>query len=289
MTDHYLPYGSLADTPWSVALTPERAGWTYSGLRVLELEPGEAQRFETGAEEMVVLPLAGQGVRVECDGRVFVLAGRDHVFAGPTDFVYVPRDSAVVIQADRGRQGARIALPSARCEQTLTARYGPASKVPVELRGAGQCSRMVRNFCAADTFEADKLIAVEVVTPAGNWSSYPPHKHDTDRPGAESVLEEVYYYEVTGEQGMAYQRVYGSDERQIDVLAEVRTGDVVTIPYGWHGPSMAVPGYDLYYLNVMAGPAAERAWLICDDPDHGWIRDTWRNQPVDPRLTGGTP
>jgi hypothetical protein len=118
----------------------------------------------------------------------------------------------------------------------------------------------VNNFCTPEAFEADKLIACEVLTPAGNWSSYPPHKHDEDRPG-ESVLEEIYWFEVSGG-GMAYQQVYGSSA----VLAEVRTGDVVLIPDGWHGPSMAAPGYDLYYLNVMAGPAAERAWLISDDP-----------------------
>jgi 5-deoxy-glucuronate isomerase len=122
-----------------------------------------------------------------------------------------------------------------------------------------------------------------VITPGGNWSSYPPHKHDEDRPGTESVLEEIYYFEVRGDGAMAYQRVYGST----DVLAEVRTGDVVLIPHGWHGPSMAVPGYDLYYLNVMAGPGAERAWLICDDPAHTWIRRTWEGQPVDPRLPMG--
>ncbi|HEY6738531.1 MAG TPA: 5-deoxy-glucuronate isomerase [Actinopolymorphaceae bacterium] len=279
-----MPAGSLAEGTWSLELTPERAGWTYSALRVIELQARETLEFETGDEEMVVLPLAGQAIRVECDGRTFVLAGRDSVFSGPTDFAYVPRDSAVTVSAS---QDVRIAFPSSRCNRRLTARYGPASKVPVELRGAGQCSRAVRNFCAAGAFEADKLIAVEVVTPGGNWSSYPPHKHDEDRPGEESVLEEIYYFEVAGEQGMAYQRVYGTDSRPIDVLAEVRSGDVVAIPHGWHGPSMAVPGYDLYYLNVMAGPSDERAWLICDDPEHGWIRQTWRDQPIDPRLTGG--
>ena len=124
-----------------------------------------------------------------------------------------------------------------------------------------------------------------MITPAGNWSSYPPHKHDEDRPG-ESVLEEIYYFEIrgaTGRQGMGYQRVYGTAGRGVDVLAEVRSGDVVLIPHGWHGPSMAVPGYDMYYLNVMAGPG-ERRWLICDDPDHAWIRATWEGQPPDPRL-----
>jgi 5-deoxy-glucuronate isomerase len=152
--------------------------------------------------------------------------------------------------------------------------------VPVELRGAGQSSRQVNNFCSPEAFECDKLIAVEVLTPGGNWSSYPPHKHDEARDG-EAELEEIYYFQTAG---LAYQRVYGTAARPIDVLAEVATGDVVLIPHGWHGPSIAAPGYDLYYLNVMAGPADERAWLFCDDPAHAWVRGTWRDQPVDPRL-----
>jgi len=168
-------------------------------------------------------------------------------------------------------------------------RHQPASAVPVELRGAGAASRQVNNFCTPDAFEADALIACEVLTPGGNWSSYPPHKHDEATP-TESVLEEIYYFEVApgpGGPGIGYQRVYGHGDRQVDVLAEVRSGDVVLIPYGWHGPSMAVPGYDLYYLNVMAGPGDERAWRICDDPAHGWVRDTWPAQAVDPRLPFG--
>jgi 5-deoxy-glucuronate isomerase len=148
-------------------------------------------------------------------------------------------------------------------------------------------SRQVRNFGTPGVLDADSIIACEVLTPAGNWSSYPPHKHDEHRPGKESVLEEIYYFEVAegpGGPGIGYQRVYGHDDREIEVLAEVRSGDVVLIPYGWHGPSMAVPGYDLYYLNVMAGPGEERAWRICDDPAHAWVRDTWADQDVDPRL-----
>jgi 5-deoxy-glucuronate isomerase len=156
--------------------------------------------------------------------------------------------------------------------------------VPVELRGAGTASRQVHNFATPQTLDADRLIACEVLTPSGNWSSYPPHKHDEERPG-ESALEEIYYFEVSGG-GPAYQRVYGTPQRPIDILAEVRTGDVVLVPHGWHGPSMAAPGYDLYYLNVMAGPGA-RAWLTCDDPDHAWVRGTWAGQAVDPRLPIG--
>jgi 5-deoxy-glucuronate isomerase len=116
----------------------------------------------------------------------------------------------------------------------------------------------------------------------------------------ESELEEIYFFEVRAERGaaeggadpVAYQRVYGTDDRPIDVLEEVRTGDVILIPHGWHGPAMAPPGYDLYYLNVMAGPGEDRAWLICDDPSHAWVRGTWEGQPVDPRLPlheNGTP
>jgi 5-deoxy-glucuronate isomerase len=132
-----------------------------------------------------------------------------------------------------------------------------------------------------------------VLTPAGNWSSYPPHKHDEHRPGEEAELEDIYYFEVAdsphGTPGVGYQRVYGTADRPLDVLEEVRSGDVVLIPHGWHGPSMAAPGYDLYYLNVMAGPGDERAWLICDDPAHAWVRATWTDQPVDPRLPLSTP
>jgi 5-deoxy-glucuronate isomerase len=118
---------------------------------------------------------------------------------------------------------------------------------------------------------------VEVLTPGGNWSSYPPHKHDEDRPG-EAVLEEIYYFET---QGLAYQRVYGPG---IDVQAEISTGDIVLIPNGYHGPSMAAPGYDLYYLNVLGGPGKERSMAFCDDPKHAWIRGSWDGVPVDPRV-----
>ena len=127
-----------------------------------------------------------------------------------------------------------------------------------------------------------------MLTPAGNWSSYPPHKHDEDRRTASRVLEEIYYFEVAEPRtASATSASTAPPDRPIDVLAEVRSGDVVLIPHGWHGPSMAAPGYDLYYLNVMAGPGAERAWLICDDPAHAWVRDTWAGQAVDPRLPFG--
>ena len=160
--------------------------------------------------------------------------------------------------------------------------------MPVELRGAGRASRQVNNFCSPEAFAADRLIAVEVLTPDGNWSSYPPHKHDEEVDGEEVALEEIYYFEVgdgPDGPGFGYQRVYGSGQgREIDVCREVRSGDVVLVPHGYHGPSMAPPGYPLYYLNVTAGPGEERAWRFRDDPAHGWVRATWDDQEIDPRL-----
>ncbi|MEU8568886.1 5-deoxy-glucuronate isomerase [Streptomyces pathocidini] len=279
----HLPAGSAAEGPYAVDITPRKAGWGYSSLRVLELPPGGWHTFSTEDSEWIVLPLSG-GCTVATEDLAFQLDGRENVFAGVTDFAYVPRDTQVSIAS---RAGGRFALTGARCERRLPARYGPASAVPVELRGSGNCSRQVNNFAAAGVFEADRLIAVEVLTPGGNWSSYPPHKHDECRPGEESELEEIYYFDIEpahGAQGVGYQRVSPSRSGGSDVLAEVRGGDAVLIPDGWHGPSIAAPGHTLYYLNVMAGPGAERAWLICDHPDHAWIRSTWPEQPVDPRL-----
>jgi 5-deoxy-glucuronate isomerase len=290
-TGHHLPAGSAAEGDFELRVTPAEAGWVYSGLSVLRLEPGGSATVETGNAETLVMALEGS-CTVTCEGETLEVAGRRHVFDGPSDFVYVPRDAVVEV---RSAAGGRFALPSARCEQRLPFRHQPKDAVPVELRGAGQASRQVNNFCIPAAFEADRLIACEVLTPGGNWSSYPPHKHD-EASETESELEEIYYFEVapgpaaadgTERPGIAYQRVYGHPGKEIDVLAEVRSGDVVLIPHGWHGPSMAVPGYDLYYLNVMAGPGETRAWLICDDPAHGWVRDTWAEQTVDPRLPFG--
>ncbi|MFE1836662.1 5-deoxy-glucuronate isomerase [Streptomyces sviceus] len=279
---YHLPRGTAADGPYDLLVTPESAGWGHSGLRILTLKPGQAHALSTGDSEFLVLPLTGS-CTVTTDARTFELEGRTGVFASVTDFAYLPPETEALIGS---AQGGLFALPSARTERSsLSARYGPKEDVPIELRGAGACSRQVNNYCLPGTFDAEQLLVCEVLTPGGNWSSYPPHKHDQARPGQESELEEIYYFEVAGgENGFGYQRVYGTEARPIDVLAEVRSGDTVLIPHGWHGPSVAAPGYDLYYLNVMAGPGQDRAWLICDDPAHGWVRTTWESQDIDDRL-----
>jgi 5-deoxy-glucuronate isomerase len=301
------PYGTIPGKGWDVAVEPDASGWEHTGLYAGRLDPGESRGLAVGDREFVVVPLSGSVVVTSEDTQgthEAALAGRPSVFAGPTDVAYVPAGSRFSMTST---DGARVALAFAVAGKSSLAppfRHVRADEVPVELRGAGIASREVRNFGTPGVLEADSIITCEVVTPAGNWSSYPPHKHDEERPGVEAELEEIYFFEIRstertdldrtteaqpagGGPGMGYMRAYGTDERPIEVLAEVRSGDVVLVPHGWHGPAMAAPGYDLYYLNVMAGPGPERAWLICDDPAHAWFRDTLSTQSVDPRLPIG--
>lgn len=296
-----LPCGSAQRPGSEVAVDDSLPGWQHTGLHVVPLSSGETWSTEQAGWEFVVVPLNGSAL-VSCVDEAgtdheATLTGRSSVFAGSTDVVYAPAGCRLTLTGSASE--SRIAVCAARVTRQGTAkfRYVAADEVPVELRGAGNCSREVRNFAVPAVLDADSIIACEVLTPAGNWSSYPPHKHDEEREGVETELEEIYYFEVQVAEGGAtgtgvadpvgYQRVYGTAERPIDVFAEVRTGDVVLVPHGWHGPSMAAPGYDLYYLNVMAGPGETRAWLICDDPRHGWVRQTWDGMAVDPRLPVG--
>jgi len=301
MANWVYPLGSAADGSWDVSLgTSDSAlkvdGWAHTGLKVATLEPGAAVELPAVGEERIVVPLSGS-FTAAVDGEDFRLAGRASVFSGPSDVLYTGTGKAVTISS---AAGGRVAVATAPARTSYPTRLVRAAETPVELRGAGNCSRQVHNFGTPAALDADRFIVCEVITPAGNWSSYPPHKHDEEKDG-ETSLEEIYYFETrvapdapaapaghntTGD-AIGYQRVYASDDRPIDVSAEVRTGDVVLVPYGWHGPAMAAPGYDLYYLNVMAGPGPVRDWLISDDPHHGWIRRTWEGQDVDPRLPYG--
>ncbi|MDI5980384.1 5-deoxy-glucuronate isomerase [Amycolatopsis magusensis] len=273
------PHGTLADGEDPILLTPEAAGWTYTGLRVLRLAAGTSRVVHTGEFEAFVLPLSG-GCVVEVDGSRFDLAGRESVFTRITDFAYVPRDAEVTLSTV---DGCELALPMARCTRRLTPEYGPAEDVPVEVRGSGQATRQVTNFGVPGVWDhADKLNACELLTPDGNWSSYPPHKHD-EASECEVVNEEIYYFRIGGDGGFGLHRTYTADG-ELDENAAVRDGDVFLIPRGYHGPCVAPPGYPMYYLNVLAGPADERSMAFCDDPAHTWIRDTWAGQALDPRC-----
>ena len=288
------PAGSISDEQYDVVVRPGSDDWRHTGLLVATLGAGESRTLQTGDDEYIVVPLSGLGVDVSCDPDQVRLMGRADVFEGPSDVAYVPRGRTLTVTAS---EPSRVALCFAPASSDQPFAVVDKDAVPVELRGAGNCSRQVHNFGTPAALQADSIICCEVLTPSGNWSSYPPHKHDEERPGVETELEEIYYFEsriATGGPAEAephgYQAVHGTADRPIEVNARVFSGDVVLVPHGWHGPSMAPPGYDLYYLNVMAGPGDERVWRICDDPAHTWVRDTWTDHPMDPRLpfTGPT-
>jgi len=281
--DLHLRAGALADGADPVRLTPEQAGWSRSGLRVLRLPAGRVRTVTTDEDEAVVLPLTITDLTVEVDGVRFDLAGRSSVFERVTDFVYVGRDSTVTLRAS---SGGEVAVATARCAERLPARYGPAEAVPIEVRGAGTCTRQVNNFLSPDTWShADRLMAVELLTPGANWSSYPPHRHDAS-PECPVNNEEIYYFRVAPQgatPGFGVHRLY-TDDGEIDETVEVRDGDVFLIPRGYHGPSIAAPGHTLYYLNVLAGPDGARSMAFCDDPAHHWVRESWEGMAPDPRC-----
>ncbi|MGH2736897.1 MAG: 5-deoxy-glucuronate isomerase [Actinomycetota bacterium] len=277
MSDLFRPAGSVTGGSDPVALTPEAAGLSFCGLQVLALEPGESRSLTLDGIEGALLPLAGS-CRVEVGDDTFEVEGRRDVFSRVSDFVYLPMGAETVVSS---AGGGEFAVPTSRAERRLDAAYVPARAVAVEVRGGGRATRQINNFMSADAFEADKLIAVEVLTPDGNWSSFPPHKHD-EHTEVELPLEEIYYFRIRGEDGFGLHRTYTAD-RAIDATVTVRDGDIFVIPRGYHGPCVAAPGHPMYYLNVMAGPV-ERAWRISMDPAHEWLVGSLGELAPDPRC-----
>jgi 5-deoxy-glucuronate isomerase len=247
-----------------VHVTPETAGWTYVGFDVIKLAPGERTEAAAGDREVCLVLVSGKAHVTADDLDAGVIGERMTPFAGKPWSVYVPAGGRwqVVAQTDvvlgvcsaPGRAGARPARvigPDA-CSQ--------------ETRGKGANVRHVTNILP-ETEDADSLLVVEVITPGGNTSSYPPHKHDRDALPAESLLEETYYHRLNPPQGFAFQRVY-TDDRSLDEAMVVEDGDVTLVPKGYH-PCATIHGYDLYYLNVMAGP--KRTWKFYNAPEHEWL------------------
>jgi 5-deoxy-glucuronate isomerase len=284
----HFPAGRAARDGFDVVVTPEIAGWTHTSLRILTLSPGGSRPLPTVGVETIVVPLEG-GATMHAGETTVELAGRSGVFSGPTDVVYLPPGLDATLAS---ATGGRFALCAARTDDaSRPVTHLAAADVPTETRGAGASSRLVRNFATADVLDAASVIACEVVTPAGNWSSYPAHKHD-EAGSHEAQLEEIYYFEIAagpqGQPGFGFHRTFSSPGRDIDVMVEVHDRDVALVPFGWHGPSVAAPGYDMYYLNVMAGPDPGRRWMITDHPDQAWIRSTWSAMPLDARLSDGS-
>lgn len=289
MTEHnewFFPRGSLSDGAWESVVDSGLPGWRHTGLRVGDLT-GNTVELPAGEVERLVVPLAGS-FTVGHEGRSTSLAGRASVFDGPTDVLYVGAGEDLSVWGY-----GRLAVAEARTSVRKPSRHVAYEEVPVELRGTGSDSRQVHNFGTPDALDAAALIVCEVITPAGNWSSHPAHKHDEDVPGHESQLEEIYYFESAPVRSASAPptadafgsfATYRSAAGDIETNALVRTGDIALVPFGYHGPAVAAPEYDLYYLNVMAGPGEERAWLITDDPRQAWLRDTWTSQDTDPRL-----
>jgi 5-deoxy-glucuronate isomerase len=188
--------------------------------------------------------------------------------------VYLPISTAFQVTAETD---CDLAFCYSRADRAYPARLVTPSEVGVEIRGGGNATRQINHILKPD-FPADRLLIVEVFTPSGNWSSYPPHKHDLHNPPSEVDLEEIYYYRVDDPKGYAIQKVYTAD-RRIDETITVRNGELVLVPEGYH-PVVAAHGYNVYYLNALAGSA--RSMAASDDPDYAWVRGTWRDK--DPRL-----
>ena len=294
----YFKRTELAQGDWDVHVDPRNppvAGWKYTGLRVGTLVPGKVLSLPRDSNERIIFALEGEVFLVEYsrgdEKSTQVLRGRKSVFHGSADFIYLPINTSVAITGN-----GRIAVGETPATQNKPVQFTPKEKVSVALRGAGRETRQVHNLGMPDTLDADRMIVCEVIVPAGNWSGSPSHKHDVYIPGKESSLEEIYYFESAVTRGVTaptasspfgYFRGISADSRPYDVIEELHSGDVALVPYGWHGPAAAGPGYDLYFFNVMAGPDPERAWNATDHPDQIWIRDTWQRQQTDPRLPYG--
>jgi len=254
-------------------VTPESAGWhhLYFGVRRGSFASA------TGPGEVALVPLAGR-CHVEADGKSWELGGREGVFAGMPWALYLPRDTAYRV-AELGRGRLELAVCGALCEQRRESVLVRPEDVEVEIRGAGNATRQINHILKPE-FPAERLLVVEVLTPAGNWSSYPPHKHDEDLPPGEVALEEVYYYRAARSGAFAVQRLY-SPRHDIDVTVTVRDGDLMLVPWGYH-TTCAAHGYDLYYLNALAGD--RRSMAAADDPDLAWVRSAWGSMQKDPRV-----
>ncbi len=243
-------------------ITPQSAGWTYVGFETYRLPAGASvARHQEGREACLVL-VSGHA-RIRAGGQDFGrIGGRASPFDGSPWSVYVPAGAGWQVESE----GCELAVCTAPADGHLPARLIPPEAVGEETRGKGTNIRHVRNILPVSA-AAESLLVVEVITPGGHWSSYPPHKHDVNDPPRETALEETYYHRLQRPGGFAVQRVY-TDDRELDETIAVGDGDVVLVPRGYH-PVGAPHGYDLYYLNVMAGPV--RDWKFTMAPEHAWL------------------
>jgi 5-deoxy-glucuronate isomerase len=268
-----------------VATDPQRSGWRYLSFRAFGLQDGETLLLDRPEQEAAIVTISGGGVDVDVDDRkTIALRGRPSVFEGMPWTAYIPAGHATRLTG-RPLPGVRAVVAVAQAP--VSGRFGVSSQpvvvdprdVEIEIRGSGNATRQVNNIIMPG-FPADRLLVCEVFTPSGNWSGWPPHKHDIDDPPREAVLEETYFYQQRRPEGWAIQRLYHRDGSR-DLLMVVRHGDLVIVDQGYH-PFAATQGYDAYYLNALAGD--RRTMANTDDPDLAWVRTLWPTMEQDPRL-----
>ncbi|MCY7616854.1 5-deoxy-glucuronate isomerase [Bacillus pumilus] len=266
MTDLIVPAQQRDKEGKVLSITPESAGWEYIGFDVYTLSKGETLHRKTGDREVCLVILSGKLHLTTTTEKWENIGERMNIFKKiPPYSVYVPNDDIFHIEATTD---VEIAICSAPGKGTYKARLIAPEHVGVEHRGADNIARQVHNILPEQE-PADHLLVVEVFTPEGNWSSYPPHKHDQDNLPHESYLEETYYHKVNPDHGFALQRVY-TDDLSLDETMAVKDSNAVLVPKGYH-PVSAPPGYDIYYLNVMAGPV--RTWKFHNSKEHEWIME----------------
>jgi 5-deoxy-glucuronate isomerase len=264
MTELLVHPGEPAPDGTVIAVTPRSAGWRYVGFELLALAEGVRAARETGAREVAIIAIAGRVDVASAHGEWPAVGGRQDPWSGLPDGAYLPPGTAFELRAAGGP--CEVALCFAPAREGAAARLLPAAAVVPEQRGYGAQERTIHPILMAEG-GAEALLVTEVLTPAGHWSSYPPHRHDRDALPQESYLEETYYHRIDPPHGFAIQRVY-TDDRSLDAALVVGDRDVVLVPRGYH-PVAAPPGYRSYYLNVMAGPT--RAWVFHNDPAHEWL------------------
>lgn len=255
----------------SISVTTESAGWEFCSLNVVHLSAGHSWDGTSGDEELGLVVLGGRCV-VHVDGAAWAIGEREHIFSGQPWAVYIPIETPFQIVAETQSE---IAICGAKAEERHPARLITPDDVAVEIRGAGNAARQINHIIKPE-FPAHRLLIVEVFTPSGNWSSYPPHKHDVSRMPAESDLEEIYYYRIHPSDGFGLQRLYTADG-EIDEAYVIKDGHLLLVPEGYHAFAVA-QGYTGYYLNVLAGNEPVRTMQPADDPAHHWLRGTWTDE-----------
>ncbi|MDQ7028820.1 MAG: 5-deoxy-glucuronate isomerase [Ardenticatenia bacterium] len=278
--------GNVPDPDVVVEVTPSLAGWHLIHFQVRRLAPGRTWSFQTGNHELALVVLGGR-IRVDSAYGPWEMGQRPHVFAGLPYAFYMPPHTAFTVVALTGSEFAVASVPT---DEDHPPRLITPADVRVEIRGGDNVTRQINDIIPPG-FDCHRLVVVEVYTPSGNWSSYPPHKHDVHKVDdrgrvVEADLEEIYFYKIDPPDGYAYQRIYTDPESPlhragypIDALVMARHNDVVLVPEGYH-PVVSAPGYTTYYLNILAGSAQSLA--NSEDPRFAWVKETYQHK--DPRL-----